>query len=278
FQQLGYSHIKAGRPEEAVDTFVAWQQQSPQNTDAWLKLIIALDLAKQNANALQTASKAITEFPNADLFKTLVVHYNTLLGNFAEGESFISQLPANTLKKSSVQFVIGKFYYRAGKFNDALTWLRKSYEQAPSPSVAMGIASAHMSKNDKVKAVEFLQRFHGKEGGTVQTHQMAGLILLGYAPQRAVDEFKSALAKGATSDNHNNLAFAYLQLADFDKAMEEVDQALALDSSNTSAKSTKVSVLYQSGMKEKALGLLDEFQLEHPDDQVLATLRQQLTH
>ena len=59
--------------------------------------------------------------------------------------------------------------------------------------------------------------------------------------------------------------------------MEEVDQALALDSSNTSAKSTKVSVLYQSGKKEKALGLLDEYQQEHPEDEGLATLRQQLT-
>ncbi len=277
FQQLGYAHIKAGQLEDAVATFVDWQQQSPQNSDAWLKLIVALDLAKQNANALQTASKAITEFPNADVFKTLVVHYNTLLGNFAEGESFINQLSASTLKKSSVQFVIGKFYYRAGKFNDALVWLNKSYEQSPTPSVAMGIASAHMSKNEKVKAVEFLKRYHESVGGTVQTHQMAGLILLGYAPQQAVGEFKSALAKGTTSDNHNNLAFAYLKLSDFTKAMEEVDQALALDSSNTSAKSTKVSVLYQSGKKEKALGLLDEYQQEHPEDEGLATLRQQLT-
>jgi len=134
-----------------------------------------------------------------------------------------------------------------------------------------------MSKNEKVKAVEFLKRYHESVGGTVQTHQMAGLILLGYAPQQAVGEFKSALAKGTTSDNHNNLAFAYLKLSDFTKAMEEVDQALALDSSNTSAKSTKVSVLYQSGKKEKALGLLDEYQQEHPEDEGLATLRQQLT-
>ena len=274
--QLGFAYMKSGKLDEAVEVFSSWRDKHAELSDAWVKVIIALDIAEDFANALLESKKAALAFPDAHLFKVLVIHYLTITARFDEAELFINNLTEDAKSQPSVQFTVGKLYFRAKDFDKALYWLNNSMDSLPNSRVALGLASAYLAKNDKALALKVLNDFNETIRGASDTHQMAGLLLINDEPEKALVEFEKALAYKESTDNYNNVAFALHKTDKQQEALEAVERALAMDAENVAAIQTKVRIMVKLDRNTEALDALNEAIGAFPEDEDLMKLKAEL--
>ncbi|WP_448212676.1 XrtA/PEP-CTERM system TPR-repeat protein PrsT [Colwellia sp. MEBiC06753] len=255
--RLGNSYLELERSDEARNLFSDWVKQQPENTLARFRYVHLLNESKSYQTALDSITDFLTIEPNNEIFKALEINILIEQFDFEKAQTKLNELASETKESSSMQLAQGKVYYAKKMFDQAIPFLKGSYQKNPSGIAVMLLEQSYL-KVGKIKEAEavlsaYLEQFPKDN----KARFLLAEVQMITAPNNAIDQYEYLLKIDA--DNYvilNNLATLYFDQGQYDKAFNHAEKALTLAKNNPYIMNTAGKVYIAQGKIERGLELL----------------------
>jgi Tfp pilus assembly protein PilF len=148
--------------------------------------------------------------------------------NLAEAEAAIQKCLELKPDFSEAHISLGKIYEDTGKLDKAEDEYKKAYAIGQNYSASFHLAVLYYGQGKLEQALEYVQKAIQKDSRSIQAYNLQGVILnkLGRFPE-AIQSFQNGLKIDANYAVASiNLAIAYINNKNFDKARELLEKTL----------------------------------------------------
>lgn len=166
--------------------------------------------------------------------------------------------------------LVGDALGTRGDFAAAAQEYRKAADLSLTEPVAMRLAEALRRSSQGAAAAKLLQHFLGRNPDSVQAMALAASLFMEEGKwAQAIRLYERVRRRSGDGDAVllNNLAWAYMEQGEFDRAIPLAEKAWNLDKGNPAMADTLGWLLFQSGRdKARGLALLEEAARASPGD------------
>jgi Flp pilus assembly protein TadD/TolB-like protein/predicted Ser/Thr protein kinase len=281
---MGVIHAGTGRYEEAIKEFKRALAQDKRNFDAALHLAGAYQAVNKTSAAEAAYKKAVRLRPGYwSGYSYLGVFYYDQ-GRYAEAERMFKQVidltPDNKMFYNGYN-QLGVIYLLTGRKDEARVMFEKSISIVPSADACSNLGTLHFYKGEYAEAVAAYEKAVGLDPQNYQAwgNLGDGCRSLAGASGRALEAYRQAirLALKEAEINprdvliHNSLSGYYANTGDFKNALVEIGTARNLAPNDISVLRKCVLVFEIAGLRNRALGALEEYVARGGSLEVLVT-------
>lgn len=174
--------------------------------------------------------------------------------------------------KAYAHYMMGIFYERQGKFDEAILEYKESLSQDKDiPAIYMRLAISHIRKGEFDSAIEELEKLKELDPDDLDAGFMRALLYsLQNSSDKASEEYEEVLKKAVSSEPKNTyilkgLAAVYYQQKKFEKAISTYKLILDIDKNDYEALFLMGSILEDSGKRQEAIEKFKETLSIKPD-------------
>jgi tetratricopeptide (TPR) repeat protein len=211
---LAVSYSKLGLYREAYQALADQVQKEPTDLSLVLNLVAVCAEGGDLAKAADVAAHATQKFPTSPDAFIVNGAANLLLGHLDEAHLDFVAAVRLAPERSDARFFVALTDYKQGKFEEAITVLRKAVKDGLSDSELHYLLAECLLRSDPGNTAEALQelgRAIELNGRSVSARTLRGkLLLAGGHPQDAVSDLEAAIHDDPDSRTAlYNLAMAY---------------------------------------------------------------------
>lgn len=176
---LGYIYHETGEIDKAIASFERAIEIHPGHTRAHLALASILYLEGRNDEAAQSYRTVLEQEPTNDVALRELSDLMLEEGEYENGIELLEPLFKDGELDSGGKVALGRFYYRAGRDEDALGIFKALLETNPdNPALLRIIAEIEVELNQFKTAYSHLRKLIGIEPDNFSNY--IGLLLIGY--------------------------------------------------------------------------------------------------
>ncbi|MCU7555637.1 tetratricopeptide repeat protein [Alteromonas sp. ASW11-19] len=228
------SYLEQGNYGKAEEVAKRWLEKSEGNNEAALTLIGIQELAGNIEKATSLAEKYAKQFP-ADLrFDVSQFYLLMRQGEFEKAESLLVELRRSTIPSGLLSQFEGELAMADRNIDSAIKHFESALKNSQNFGTAVMLARGYGLKGDIEKGLEVLE---ATAAGTEQNdpklqHAIAQYSMTFGVPKKAVQIYKNIIETNSEDAHaHNNLAVALYELGSLDEALEHVNTAISLQTS-----------------------------------------------
>ncbi|MFN0171944.1 MAG: tetratricopeptide repeat protein [Bryobacteraceae bacterium] len=227
---LGLAHSLLNHTESAIAAYQQVLQLKPGLYEAELNLGVLFLSAKKPAEALPLLEGAAARKP--DQFRPRYYWAEALLetGDAAKAAPVYVEALKLDPKSASAELGLGRAMARQKRLDEAAPHFRKAAELDPTfRDVLLELAALYEQAKSRDEAIAIYRQF--PENAAAQ-ERIGALLLAGNETAAAIPELEKAVAKDPTPANRVALSTAYRKEHKLDKALQQMQLAVAADPNN----------------------------------------------
>lgn len=174
--------------------------------------------------------------------------------------------------KAYAHYMMGIFYERQGKFDEAIVEYKDALKlDKDITAIYMRLAISHVRKGELDKAIEELEEIKKLDPDDLDAGFMRALLYsLQNSSDKAIKEYEEVLKKAVNNEPKNiyilkGLAAVYYQQKEFEKAIQTYKLILEIDKNDYEALFLMGSILEDSGRRHEAIEKFKQTLLIKPD-------------
>lgn len=174
--------------------------------------------------------------------------------------------------KAYAHYMMGIFYERQGKFDEAIVEYKDALKlDKDITAIYMRLAISHVRKGELDKAIEELEEIKKLDPDDLDAGFMRALLYsLQNSSDKAIKEYEEVLKKAVSSEPKNiyilkGLAAVYYQQKEFEKAIQTYKLILEIDKNDYEALFLMGSILEDSGRRLEAIEKFKQTLVIKPD-------------
>ena len=241
--------------------------QDPKNVMALVKEADIAARSGQDSNVIALLNRAITAAPTNPLPRLALANYHLLRHNYRDAEATVGALLKAIPGNLDALALLGQIEFASGAKDQAIATYRQLVAKTPqSPNAHMLLGSVLASTGDAQGAIAELQEAARLAPTSVQVR--ASLIDVEFkngAGEKALADARAFAAANPSPDGDNLVANTLIQLKRTPEAVATLTKSL--DAKPDARIAMRLSqLLHMTGDNKRALAILADWSLKHPDD------------
>lgn len=248
------SYIKTNNVMEINDTYQHWLEKFPNDKEANIGNILALQIQNKEAEALKLAEAYITKQGNDT--EVGILHISLLLKNKKNvlAQRAYDILPMEAYNLPVVKGFLGRLLFNERKFEEALPKLQAAYKGEPSPENTDLVYQCLNKLKQSKKAYDFIFQHSTSHPDDVTTlMRLASLQIFKHSNQAIINYRKIINKNNNNALAHNNLAYLLAQKGDNNSALKHAEEAIRIQPNNSDYLDTIGRILLDLNQNNDAL-------------------------
>ena len=252
-------------------TFEKWVTIKPNSNIANFRLTHTLLLTKKYDAALKIINKTLNVEPGNEVFRSLEIEVLINKFDFANAQSKWSSLPEELKLLKTALTLQGKIYYGLKKFDQAIPYFLKSYQNTPDGLIAVLLAQSYQQIGNNVKAEQFLKQHLVSFPQDHRARFFAAQLQMTLNVDAAIENYE--ILQKIDPNNFvvlNNLSMMYLEINAIEKAEHSIEKALMLNAENANLLHTAGLIAMKKGDIANAIIFLEKAKSLSPNNKEIS--------
>lgn len=248
-----------GRLRDAIELLQEWIEASPNNSNAYYRLISAYDLVRNFSGARDIAQRAMQRVEPKDAYKLLYSYYELRLNNVEIANRALESISEPYSTSPMAKGIKGIYQVSKGQLESAIPRLRV-FHGSYNNSLSTEVLSYALKQTGRVdEARQILETYLGRKPGDEKIRSLLASLLSNSDPDIAKSHYQRLIDENPKNIFAlNNLAGMYIDEGNFDRAIELAEKALDQRPESAAIQDTLGLALLRQGDLEKALYFLEQ--------------------
>jgi putative PEP-CTERM system TPR-repeat lipoprotein len=263
FMTLGDAYLNLGQTEQALSTYVLWQEKLPNTLIPKLRAIGVTELKGDNKNALRLTEEALKQFPKRSSLQMLKLNYLTKLGQTDAAKDLLKEIKARgeSPQNGLLVFYEGQLALSEKKYAQAEALLSAHHKTSATFTSVMMLAQAMQGNNHITRARNLLEAELARQDNVPARlrHILAEFYSYNGFYTESAEQYEKLLElEEETPVSLNNFAYALQGMKQFDRARDMAKKALLMAPNTPSIMDTVGWIEFESGNTAEAFKHLNE--------------------
>lgn len=170
----------------------------------------------------------------------------------------------------------GSFFDNLGRYSEASEYLNRAIIESPNKqSILLEIGNNYLGQGNLPKMFEYFKKAYDLKPSYIESAKILALGAIYTKNVKVLQELSSRIDVN-TIVNDNRFLKAYVDIGEFNTAINILNTRLQADPKNLQNKLTLASVYTSTGQKQKAIEILNSIAVDHPEykDQIDSYIKQ----
>jgi len=257
-RNLAQLYVKDFKYYQAKELYSDLVKIEPTNSAIWLEYALVDNKLGNIESALTTINKALPLVAPKESLLALKASLLLTLDRNDSAAKIINELLEQFPNNNRVIYLKAQLSLKQGNTGSATEQFSMLYAENPTNVFALNWAQSSIKDGNKAKAIEIIERHEKLQPLDVANQALLAELLLESNPVKSKQLY---LGLNETHPNNiavlNNLAWAYYNLGEFEKALPHAEQVYKLSKSNITI-DTYAMLLISNNKGDKAIELIND--------------------
>ncbi len=252
YYQMGYLYNLQRNAAKALENYNLYLSYLPKDPDALNNVGVSYFHKGDYSKAIEFYTKSIMLNPTAKAYTNRGITNLKLSKETEANKDFEEALKIDKTGAFKVHYILGKLNYEAQKYDAAFASLNKALEanktHAPSQYY---LALVLLTKKDTAKSLLMLDKAIANDENYAEAYFKRGEIMFAKNSfENAVADFRKAMMNPKLWDGYLLIGKSYVQLKQYQKAADALENALLIDRNLTKSLSLQLGNIYRDGLQK----------------------------